>query len=91
MDKKDLIVESNVYAAMFKCTCEQGTTLYGNFRHQQKKDFDMFMKLGWKVLNGMEKNKLTNNDYLDQISGLYHELNKDIKEQLEKSLTEVKI
>jgi len=86
MDKKDLIVESNVLIALFKCCMEQGTTLIGELHQKPKKEFNEFMRVGWKMLNEFEKQNLTNEGYLEQISGIYHTVNLDIKEQILKTL-----
>lgn len=90
MDRKQLIVESNVLIALFKATVDQSATLINELKQKPKKEFNEWMRAGWRMMNEFEKNELTNADYLEQLSGVYHMVNADVKEQLEKSLTEVK-
>lgn len=87
-NRKDILIETQVLIALFKATVEQTTTLTGRYKQELKKDFNMFQKLGFKMLKSLEKEDLPNSEYLDEISGIYHEINAEIKRNIELKLNE---
>lgn len=88
MDKTDLVVETNVLIGLFKATMEQSSTMQGELKHNAKKQFNEWARLGWRMLNELEKNNLQKEDFLTSLSDVYHNVNLEVKKTLKESLSQ---
>ena len=67
--------EQHILMALFKATVEQSTALTGELKQKPKQEFNIWQKQGFKLLEEMEKANLLNNEYLNNISDIYHNIN----------------
>lgn len=77
--------EQHILMALFKATVEQSTALTGELKQKPKQEFNIWQKQGFKLLGEMEKANMLNNEYMDQISDIYHNINLEIKRSYESS------
>lgn len=73
--------ETHILMALFKSTVEQSTALTGSLKQKPKQEFNIWQKQGFKLLEEMEKNNMINNEYLDSITDIYHNINIEIRRQ----------
>lgn len=74
--------ETHILMALFKSTVEQSTALTGHLKQKPKQEFNLWQKQGFKLLEEMEKNNLINEDYLNSITDIYHNINIEIKRNI---------
>ncbi len=74
--------DTHILMALFKATVEQSTTLTGKLKHKPKQDFNTWQKQGFKLLEEMEKSNQLDQDYLDNIGDIYHNINLEIKKNI---------
>jgi hypothetical protein len=71
--------ETHILMALFKATVEQSTALTGQLKQNPKYEFNIWQKQGFKLLESMEKANMLNQEYLDNIGDIYHNINLEIK------------
>ncbi len=81
MTKEKLILETNVLLALFKSTMEQSTFLTGELKQKPKQDFIIWQKQGLKMLDGLEKKNLVNEEYLTALTDVIHNIINQIRTQ----------
>jgi hypothetical protein len=64
--------EKIIACALFKCTVEQSTHLIKKFRHQTKKDFNLWLNQGFKVLESIEKENPEYYKFIEELSDIIH-------------------
>lgn len=77
--------EQHILMALFKATVEQSTALTGELKQKPKQEFNIWQKQGFKLLDEMEKANMLNNEYMEKISDIYHNINLEIKRSYESS------
>lgn len=77
--------EQHILMALFKATVEQSTALTGELKQKPKQEFNIWQKQGFKLLEEMEKANMLNNEYMEKISDIYHNINLEIKRSYESS------
>jgi len=77
-----MIADSHILLALLKATVEQSTALTGKLNQKPKQTFVQWQKLGFKLLDEMLKTNQVNEEYLDQISDIYHNINLEIKKNI---------
>lgn len=77
--------EQHILMALFKATVEQSTALTGELKQKPKQEFNIWQKQGFKLLDEMEKANMLNNEYMEKISDIYHNINLEIKRNYESS------
>jgi len=77
-----MIADTHIQLALLKATVEQSTALTGKLNQKPKKTFIQWQKLGFKLLDEMLKTNQINEEYLDQISDIYHNINLEIKKNI---------
>jgi hypothetical protein len=74
--------ETHILMALFKATVEQSTALTGQLKQNPKYEFNIWQKQGFKLLESMEKANMLNQEYLDNIGDIYHNINLEIKAKI---------
>ena len=74
--------DTHILMALFKATVEQSTTLTGKLKQKPKQEFNTWQKQGFKLLEEMEKSNQLDQDYLDNIGDIYHNINLEIKKNI---------
>jgi len=72
----------HIQLALFKATVEQSTALNGKLNQRPKQLFNEWVKAGNKLWDEMLKSNQVNEEYLDQISDIYHNINLEIKNNI---------
>ena len=72
----------HIQIALLKSTVEQSTALTGMLKQKPKQIFAQWQQLGFKLLDEMLKTNQLNEEYLDQISDIYHNINIEIKKNI---------
>lgn len=72
----------HILIALFKATVEQSTALNGMLKQKPKQVYNEWVKLGNKLWDEMLKTNKVNEEYLDSISDIYHNINLEIKKTL---------
>lgn len=72
----------HIQLALFKATVEQSTALNGKLNQRPKQLFNEWVKAGNKLWDEMLKTNQVNEEYLDQISDIYHNINLEIKKNI---------
>ena len=78
--------ESHLLIGLFKATIEQSTHLTGKFRQKMLADFNLWQKIGFKLLEELEKRNVTESEYLDKIGDIYHTINSNMRDEFYKGL-----
>lgn len=86
MKNDQLILETNILLALFKCTIEQSTFLTGKLKQKPKQSFVLWQKQGVNLLNDLEKINLVNEDYLESLTDVIHNIINEIRKQNEKTI-----
>ena len=73
----------HILMALFKATVEQSTALTGALKQKPKQEFNLWQKQGFKLLAEMEKANNLDQVYLDSIGDIYHNINLEIKKNLQ--------
>lgn len=74
-----LTKESTILMALFKSTVEQSTYLTNELKHRPKQLFVLWQKMGFQLLEEMEKSNIVNAEYIDSITDIYHNMNLEIR------------
>lgn len=72
----------HIQLALFKATVEQSTALNGKLNQRPKQLFNEWVKVGNKLWDEMLKTNQVNEEYLDSISDIYHNINLEIKKNI---------
>ena len=81
MTNNQLILETNILLALFKATMEQSTFLTDQLKQKPKQDFIIWQKQGLKMLDGLEKTNLVNEEYLIALTDVIHNIINQIRTQ----------
>jgi len=76
-----LILETNILLALFKSTIEQSTFLTGKLNQKPKQSFVLWQKQGITLLNELEKVNLVNEEYLESLTDVIHNIINEIRQQ----------
>lgn len=78
-------IQSNtqIMIALIKSTVEQSQYLTGELKMKAKQEFNIWQKQGFKMVAELEKQNLINNEYIDNITDIYHNINLEIRKNLE--------
>ncbi len=87
VEEKMLVFDTNLLIAMFKVTVEQSHYVTGKYKQQNKKDFQMWQKLGFKMLESFEKSNLVHYEEIEHIAGQMQDI---LSKSREESLLELK-
>ena len=88
MTKQEQIMEfeSHLLIGLFKATIEQSTHLTGKYKQKMLADFNLWQKIGFKLLEELEKRNVTQGEYLDKIGDIYHTINSNMRDEFYKGL-----
>jgi hypothetical protein len=75
--------DTHILMALLKSTVEQSTVLTNHYKQKMKQDFNIWQKQGFKLLAEMENKNMINEDYLNSITDIYHNINIEIKKNLQ--------
>lgn len=78
--KMNIQIEANIMAALFRATIEQSSMICGELKQKPKHDFNVWMKHGIKLLNGLGIDE--GNEYADIITDPLHEQIHEIRKAL---------
>ena len=81
MTNNQLILETNILLALFKATMEQSTFLTDQLKQKPKQDFIIWQKQGLKMLDGLEKINLVNEEYFTALTDVIHNIINQIRTQ----------
>lgn len=65
--------EKLITMALFKATAEQSTHLIKKFKHQTKRDFNLWLNQGFKVLEAIEKENPEYYKLIEELSDTIHQ------------------
>lgn len=74
--------ETQILIALFKSTVEQSTALTKEYKQKAKQEFNIWQKQGFKLLSELEKQNKINENYVNDITDIYHNINLEIKNNL---------
>ena len=72
----------HILLALFKATVEQSTALTDKLKQKPKQTFVQWQKLGNKLWDEMLKSNQLDEEYLDSISDIYHNISLEIKRNI---------
>jgi putative Mn2+ efflux pump MntP len=78
--------ESHLLIGLFKATIEQSTHLTGKYKQKMLADFNLWQRIGFKLLEQLETRNITQGEYLDKIGDIYHTINSSMREEFYKGL-----
>lgn len=78
--------ETQIFIALIKAVVEQSTTLTGEYKQKLKQDFNIWQKQGFKIIEELEKQNKLNEDYVNNITDIYHNINLEIRNNLKSKL-----
>jgi len=82
--------ESHLLIALFKATTEQSSLLINEYNQKLKSDFNIWKRIGDKLLEELEKRNYVQEHYLHSLSDIYHNINSGLRDEFyngfEKSL-----
>jgi hypothetical protein len=78
--------ESHLLIGLFKATIEQSTHLTGKYKQKMLADFNLWQRIGFKLLEQLETRNITQCEYLDKIGDIYHTMNSSMREEFYKGL-----
>ena len=81
MKKEQIILETNILMALFKATMEQSTFLTGELKQKPKQDFIIWQNYGLKLLDGLEKQNIVNEEYFTALTDVIHNIINEIRKQ----------
>ena len=67
-------LENHILIALFKATIEQSTMLKNQFNHKPKQVFNTWQNQGNTLLNELEKRNEVNEDYINSITDIIHNI-----------------
>jgi DNA-directed RNA polymerase subunit F len=71
--------ETQIFIALIKAVVEQSTTLTNEYKQKLKQDFNIWQKQGFKIIEELEKQNKLNEDYVNNITDIYHNINLEIR------------
>lgn len=71
--------ETQIFIALIKAVVEQSTTLTNEYKQKLKQDFNIWQKQGFKIIEELEKQNKLNEDYINNITDIYHNINLEIR------------
>jgi len=74
--------ETQIFIALIKGVVEQSTTLTGEYKQKLKQEFNIWQKQGFKIVEELEKQNMLNNEYIESITDIYHNINLEIRKNL---------
>ena len=74
--------ETQIFIALIKGVVEQSTTLTGEYKQKLKQDFNIWQQQGFKIVDELEKQNKLNNEYIESITDVYHNINLEIRKNL---------
>lgn len=74
--------ETQILIALFKSTVEQSTALTKEYKQKAKQEFNIWQQQGFKLLSELEKQNQVNEEYVNSITDVYHNINLEIKSNL---------
>lgn len=83
MEGDKLILESNIMLALLKATIEQSEFLRGELRQRPKQVFNTWSKLGHSLLSELEKKNIANEDYLNELTDVIHNIMHEIRKKVD--------
>ena len=78
--------ETQIFIALIKGVVEQSTTLTGEYKQKLKQDFNIWQKQGFKIVEELEKQNKVNEQYVESITDIYHNINLEIRNSLNQKL-----
>jgi putative Mn2+ efflux pump MntP len=85
-DEAKLEFESHLLIGLFKATIEQSTHLTGKYKQKMLADFNLWQRIGFKLLEQLETRNITQGEYLDKIGDIYHTMNSSRRDEFYKGL-----
>ncbi len=73
---------TQILIALFKSTVEQSTALTKEYKQKAKMEFNIWQQQGFKLLSELEKQNQVNEEYVNNITDIYHNINLEIKSNL---------
>ncbi len=73
---------TQILIALFKSTVEQSTALTKEYKQKAKQEFNIWQQQGFKLLSELEKQNQVNEEYVNSITDVYHNINLEIKSNL---------
>ena len=83
MEGDKLILESNIMLALLKATIEQSELLRGELRQRPKQVFNTWSKLGHSLLSELEKKNIANEDYINELTDVIHNVMHEIRKRVD--------
>ena len=83
MEGDKLILESNIMLALLKATIEQSEFLRGELKQRPKQVFNTWSKLGHSLLSELEKKNIANEDYLNELTDVIHNVMHEIRKRVD--------
>ena len=74
--------ETQILIALFKSTVEQSTALTKEYKQKAKQEFNIWQQQGFKLLSELEKQNMVNEEYVNNITDMYHNINLEIRKTL---------
>ena len=78
-EKIEIQIQSTILIALFKSTVEQSTTMTGKYNRKPKEIFQRWQRLGFKLLDSLEKETIVDPESMDNITDCYHNMNLEFK------------
>jgi len=76
-------LEKHIMIALFKATIEQSTILKDAFKQKPKFRFKTWELSGNNLLNELESKNMINQDYIDSLSDVFHNIINEIRKNNE--------
>lgn len=82
----EIQVETQIFIALIKALSEQSQYLTNHFKMQLKQDFNNWQKRGFDIVEQLEKQNKANEDYINNITDIYHNINLEIRNNLKSKI-----
>ena len=79
MENKKIVLESNIMLALMKATIEQSEHLRGELKQKPKQVFNRWNNMGNCLLDELEKRNVVNEEYLDQLTDIIHDVLHEVR------------
>lgn len=86
MESNKLILESNIMLALMKATIEQSEYLRGELKQKPKQIFNAWSGLGNKLLDELERRNIANEEHLEDLTDIIHNVMAEIRNNALKSV-----
>ena len=77
-------LETHVLIALFKATVEQSTFLKDQLKQKPKQVFNTWQNQGFTLLNQLEERNQINEEYVDSLTDVIHNIIHEIRKQNER-------